>query len=401
MGPLGRQPTGMPRMSVMSEPPAIVQIPRSVMIGSVGRNTGKTEFACSLIRSLARRYPVAAVKVTTIYDGQESCIHGDSGCGVCAAMDREWCFTDELDPTRTKDTSRMLGAGAQPVWWLRVRERSMAHAARELRGLAPEGGILIIESNGIRRISEPDLFFMLGDPARPGMKESAAAVLTDVDVFVSYDGRQFDFDGESLRLDSGRCVFHRDAGAIILAGGRSSRMGTDKRHLHVHGRPLVEHVFAQITGMFGEVLMSVGDVPYDGIPAARQVVDRFGDAGPMGAIASALEESAYDINFVTACDIPSLPLGFINVLLRQARDHQVVVPVDAYGRHEPVFAVYRKSVLPHLRRLLEGGERRVLMLYDHVDTCRVAIPPGIDLRNLNTKADYQAHLAIDRMTERS
>jgi molybdopterin-guanine dinucleotide biosynthesis protein A len=377
----------------MPELPGIMRIPRSVMIGSAGRNTGKTEFACALIRSLAQRHRVFAVKVTTIYEGRVSCIRGDSGCGVCTSMECECLLTEETDTKRAKDTSRMLAAGADRVWWLRVRERSLPEAARELVSLVPEGGVLVIESNSIRRVSEPDLFFMLGDPVRRGMKGSARAVLAEVDQVVLFDGRRFSFDRESVALNSGRCVFPRNAGAIVLAGGQSSRMGTDKRFLDVDGLPLVEHVYGQIAGMFGEVLVSVARLPYPGIPDARQVVDRFGDAGPMGGVASALEESRYNVNFVTACDIPLVPLGFVGSLLRRSRDHQVVVPVDRYGRYEPLFAVYSKSVLPNLRALLQSGERRIRMLYDHVDTCRIDIPSGIDLRNLNTKADYHAYLA--------
>ncbi|MBU8913782.1 MAG: NTP transferase domain-containing protein [Spirochaetales bacterium] len=377
----------------MLEFPGNIRVPQSVMVGSVGRNTGKTEFACALIRSLARRTRVFAVKVTTIYEGRVSCVRGDEGCGVCTSMDCEWLLTEEFNKDRAKDTSRMLAAGADRVWWLRVREGSLADAARELTRLIPEGGVLVFESNSIRRVCEPDLFFMLGDPAVGEVKESARSALKEVDRVVAFDGRSFNFDVESVALKIGRCVYPRDAGAIVLAGGRSSRMGTDKRLLNIDGLPLVEHVYRRLEGTVGEVLVSVAGAACPGIPGARRIVDRFGNAGPMGGVASALEQSRYDVNFVTACDIPAVPLGFIGSLLRRSRNHQVVVPVDEAGRYEPLFAVYSKSVLPRLRRLLEDGERRIRMLYDQVDTCRIDIPPGIDLRNLNTKADYRAYLA--------
>lgn len=377
----------------MLEFPGIIQIPQSVMIGSTGRNTGKTEFACAMIRSLSRRCRVFAVKVTTIYEGRISCIRGDEGCGVCTSMDSECLLTEELDSGRPKDTSRMLAAGAEHVWWLRVRERSLADGARELAGLVPADGVLVFESNSIRRVCEPDLFFMLGDLTRGRIKESARSALKDVDRIVAFDGRDFDFDVESVTPALSRCVFPLDAGAILLAGGRSSRMGTDKRLLDVDGLPLVEHVYRQIQGMFGEVLLSLAGAPCPGIPDARRVADRFGNAGPMGGVASALEQSVHNINFVTACDIPSIPLGFVQSMLRRSGNHQIVVPVDKNGRYEPLFAVYSKSVLPRMRRLLESGERRIRMLFDKVNTSRIDIPVGIDLRNLNTKADYLAYLA--------
>ena len=377
----------------MLEFPGIIRIPQSVMIGSVGRNTGKTEFACTMIRSLLRHHRVFAVKVTTIYEGRVSCVRGNGGCGVCTAMDRELLLTEETDRHRAKDTSRMLAAGAERVWWLRVRESSLDDAARELTRLVPEGGILVFESNSMRRVCEPDLFFMLGDPARDEVKDSARSNLGDVDRMVTFDGHSFNFDPECVRLKFGRCVYPREIGAILLAGGQSSRMGTDKRFLDINGLPLIEHVYRQLEGTFGEVLVSVGEEVPPGIPGDRHITDRFGDAGPMGGVASALEESRYETNFVTACDIPSIPLGFVQTLLRRSPDHEIVVPVDKAGRHEPLFAVYSRNLLPRLRTLLEAGEQRIRMLYDQVDTCRVTIPSGIDLRNLNTKADYRAHLA--------
>jgi len=245
----------------------------------------------------------------------------------------------------------------------------------------------------MRRVCEPDLFFMLGDPEHSEVKESARSALGDVDRMVTFDGHSFSFDLESVGLRFGRCVYPRQIGAILLAGGRSSRMGTDKRFLDIDGLPLVEHVYRQLEGTFGEVLLSVGEGVPPGIPGARHVADRFGDAGPMGGVASALEESRYEVNFVTACDIPSVPLGFVQTLLRRSADHEIVVPVDKTGRYEPLFALYSRSVLPRLHALLEAGERRIRMLYDEADTCRVTIPSGIDLRNLNTKADYRAYLA--------
>ena len=376
----------------MPDFPGTIRVPRSVMIGSTARNTGKTEFACALIRSLGRNHPVHAAKVTTIYEGRTTCVRGGEGCGVCTSMEGDLMITEELDRERSKDTSRMLAAGAERVWWLRVREGCVAAAAHGLAGMVPPGGVLVFESNSLRKVCEPDLFFMLGNPAR-GIKESARAVLNDADRIVASDGSCFDFEPENVSLSSGRCVFPRDAGAIVLAGGRSTRMGTDKRFLDIDGLPLVEHVYRQLAGTFPEILLSVADESGPAFPFARRVTDRHGDAGPMGGVASALEASVHETNFVTACDIPSIPIGFVQAMLRLSRHHQVVVPVDGSGRYEPLFAVYSKTVLPPLLRLLKNGERRIRMLYDLVDTCRVTLPAGTDIRNLNTKDDYLSFMA--------
>jgi len=363
------------------------------MVGSTGRNTGKTEFACALIRSLKERYRVHAVKITTIYDGCTTCIRGDDGCGVCTSMKGELRISAERHSGGGKDTARMLAAGAEKVWWLRVRERSLADAARALLPLVPEDGILVFESNSIRRVCEPDLFFMLGDSGRPEVKESARAALKYVDRMVDFDGETFDFSPESVTLNNGRCVYPHDAAAVILAGGRSSRMGSDKRYLDIEGIPLVEHVYRQLDAGFSRVFLSVADEAVPGLPSDCQIPDEYPGSGPMGGVISVLGESDFEINFVTACDIPWIPMSLVQEMIRLAQNHDIVVPVDRNGRYETLFAVYSKSILPQMRELLEGGERRIRMLYDMVDTCYVDLSQWIDLKNLNTREDYLAYLA--------
>ncbi len=363
------------------------------MVGSTGRNTGKTEFACALIRSLKERYTVHAVKITTIYDGCTTCIRGDEGCGVCTSMKGELRLNEELRPGGKKDTSRMLEAGAERVWWLRVRERSLADAAKELTELVPEDGILVFESNSIRRVCEPDLFFMLGSPENAEVKESAKAVFGEVDRMVAFDGKTFDFNIGSISLKNGRCVYPHNAAAVLLAGGQSSRMGSDKRYLDIEGAPLVEHVYNQLDASFAEVLLSVAGTPVPGLPDTRQIPDRYPDTGPLGGVASALEKSEFMVNFVTACDIPYIPIFLVQKMLRLSKHYQIVVPVNRSGKLETLFAVYSRAVLPLMKELLGGGERRIRMLYDKVDTCYVDIPLWMNLRNLNTREDYQAYLA--------
>jgi len=308
-------------------------------------------------------------------------------------MKGELRLNEELRQDRNKDTSRMLTAGAEKVWWLRVREGSLADAAKELATLVPEDGILVFESNSIRRVCEPNLFFMLGSPENTEVKESAKAAFGEVDRMVAFDGESFDFNPESVRLKNGRCVYPRDAAAVLLAGGHSSRMGSDKRYLDIKGTPLIEHIYNQLDDSFARVLLSVAGEPVPGLPSDCQIPDRYPDTGPMGGVASVLEESDFHINFVTACDIPYIPVSLVQEMLRLSKRYDIVVPVDSNGKLETLFAVYSRAVLPLMKELLKGGERRIRMLYDRVDTCYVDIPLWLNLRNLNTRADYLAYLA--------
>lgn len=373
-----------------------VRLTRSILVGATGTNAGKTEFATRLIGDLAQREPVHAVKVTTIYDTGGSCARGGKGCGVCTRMPCEMLLEEEPQSDREltgrdKDTTRMLRAGAQRVWWLRVREEALAEAPAALANLVPESGVLVIESNAIRRVVEPDLFFMVcgravaegeADPRR--IKPSARAVMEDADLLVTAD--------ESLSpawVGSSRCGMILPATAVVLAGGRSTRMGTDKRFLRLQGLPLVERGYRQLRPYFAEVLISAreGEEVLPGVP---HIADEEPGSGPIGAVASVLSRAAHERCLVAACDIPTIPMDLVQHMLRRARTHDVVVPVTPDGRHESLFAIYNRGTLSRLRELMRSGERRIRMLYPLVRTCRVEIPPGM-LQNLNTREQFAAY----------
>ena len=98
------------------------QRPDILMIGATGRNTGKTTFACEVIRRYSGRHAVvgANAKVTTIADRRGPCPRGGQGCGVCSSLAGDYQITEERAEAGGKDTQRMLAAGAHRAYWLRV-----------------------------------------------------------------------------------------------------------------------------------------------------------------------------------------------------------------------------------------------------------------------------------------
>ncbi len=182
------------------------------------------------------------------------------------------------------------------------------------------------------------------------------------------------------------------ATAILLAGGRSRRMGRDKRRLDVGGTSLVEDAFRRLSALFAEVLVSVGTSEIL-VPGARHVQDAHDRAGPLGAVVTAMGHAAHETVFVMACDIPDPPVDFIKDLMSRAGDYDVVVPVDDEGRYETLFAVYHRGMLPLLRSLLDAGEKRIRRAYPRVSTREVKIPRDVTLRNLNTPDDLREYLS--------
>lgn len=183
-----------------------------------------------------------------------------------------------------------------------------------------------------------------------------------------------------------------DAAAIILAGGISRRMHSDKSMLPIGGIPMVEHIHRQLQPHFKQTLVSANDVDKYAFLGVRIVPDSIQGQGPLMGIASALEASEYDLNFVTACDMPEVNMALVRRMLREAEGFDAVVPTTQ-GRIEPLFAVYRKSVIGPFRDTLAQGKRRIR---DAFDGCRVNyldITEDNPLENLNTREDYDGFIS--------
>jgi molybdopterin-guanine dinucleotide biosynthesis protein A len=106
-------------------------------------------------------------------------------------------------------------------------------------------------------------------------------------------------------------------------------------------------------------------------------------------IASALEVSSNELNFVAACDIPHIELKDIRRIISEAINSQadIVVPIAGDGKYEPLFAVYRKSALKAINNVLASGERKISDVFTLCNVKKVNL--GRSLVNLNTTAEYE------------
>ena len=368
-----------------------LRVPGMIIIGSAGRNSGKTDLACALISELKQSAPVIGLKVSTIYGDGRVCLRGNTGCGVCVSLEGDFCITEEDSPTRQKDTGRMLAAGADRVYWLQVREGHLSEGLDAFLALRRADEAVVCESNGLRTVCEPDLFLMMRSATGTDLKSSAEAVIHLADRVVNYDGEQFDFNINGVRRIDGIFLWTDDAAAVLLAGGESSRMGADKRFLEIEGEQLIARGYRRLAAMFDNVMVSVGRGGSNSpalAPNLKVVTDGVDGAGPVGGIIAALESSDKEINLVVACDIPDIPAALVRALLIEARRHDIAVPRYSNGSIEPLLAAYRTSTLPVFRAMLARAERQPRVAFGAVDTCYVDMNPSWRLTNLNTPADY-------------
>ena len=183
---------------------------------------------------------------------------------------------------------------------------------------------------------------------------------------------------------------------VILAGGESRRMGSDKALLPLAGARFVDHVYRAFTALFDEVLIVTNSPDlYADLPC-RKVPDFFLGQGSLAGIHAGLSRARHDKIFVADCDMP-----FINpALVRRICDHagraDVVIPRSETG-HEPLHAVYDRRCLGGMRELLEAGRRRIVGFFPRVkvEELPAAVwhdldPEGLSFRNINTPEEYFA-----------
>jgi len=188
--------------------------------------------------------------------------------------------------------------------------------------------------------------------------------------------------------------------AWVLAGGRSSRMGTDKALLEIEGQPLVLRVADRLAEVCGSVaIIGEGTLSNPGQYAnlgLRVVPDSFPGLGPLAGIEAALAATSAEANLIAACDMPSLDASALEALFAAGGD--CAVPRHADGRIEPLCAVYHRRIHARVRELLESGIRGV------TEALRLLETGGFALRyvqvtardtfaNLNTPEDLARYRA--------
>ena len=191
-------------------------------------------------------------------------------------------------------------------------------------------------------------------------------------------------------------------GGIVLAGGKSTRMGTSKALLPFGPETMLQRVVR----LLGDVVTPIVVVAAAGqeLPELPPHVivtrDEREGRGPLEGLRAGLAAlpSSIDEAYVTSCDVPLLVTGFVRQMFELARGFDIAV-MEIDGFPHPLSAVYRRSTLPHVEALLAQERLRPVFLFGAVSTRRVrpeeitADPELKTLRNLNTPQDYEQALA--------
>jgi FdhD protein len=181
---------------------------------------------------------------------------------------------------------------------------------------------------------------------------------------------------------------------VILAGGESRRMGSDKSLLPIRGARFIDHVYRRLSELFEEVIIVTNSPTlYDGIPC-RKVPDIYHAQGSLAGIHSGICHARHERVFVVACDMPFVDPDVVRHICARADGADVVIPVGEQGC-EPLHALYGKSCLPPMENALDAGQKRIIAFFPHVKVTEIgarelsALDPGeLSFRNINTPQEY-------------
>ncbi|MDX8338341.1 molybdenum cofactor guanylyltransferase [Draconibacterium sp. IB214405] len=153
---------------------------------------------------------------------------------------------------------------------------------------------------------------------------------------------------------------------IILAGGKSKRMGTDKALLELDGETLLQRSINLCKPFSSELLISSNHQSHTTF-GYRVVEDEIKNCGPIGGIYSCLKQSSNDWNLVLSVDAAYVDSNFLEFLLSNTGDSDAVVPFTEKGA-EPLIALYNKSMCPTMEIKLKSGDYRMQNLLKEANT---------------------------------
>ncbi len=269
-----------------------------------------------------------------------------------------------------------------------------------LRGVDLSGAILATSGRVSSEMAAKGAALGVGLIAsRTSPTDMAAEICEDAGIaLLGYvRGRRFNVYARPERLSvPAACDPIADVTGVILAGGSSTRMGSNKALLPYQGATFIESIHRRMAAIFRDVIV-VTNTPdvYQFIPCPR-VRDIIPGLGGLSGIHAALRHAGSEHVFVVACDMPSVSGDLVRCMVAAREGYDAVIPESATGL-EPLCAVYGKGALPAIEEALESGCGKVVSILSKVrvktlprDEVALVDPGFLSFRNINTPGDYYA-----------
>jgi len=180
---------------------------------------------------------------------------------------------------------------------------------------------------------------------------------------------------------------------IVLAGGKSSRMGKDKSLLVYGGKPLITYAIDALRPLCGKVIINSNHAVYD-FTGCEVWPDELPVQAPMIGIYSCLKRSASKWNMVLSCDMPMVSASLIEWLWLHKSESDMVIPVHDGACMEPLCGLYSKTTLPLLEEKILSGDYSLQRFIGQASASLLEIGPHLDVYspnlflNINTEEDF-------------
>ena len=178
---------------------------------------------------------------------------------------------------------------------------------------------------------------------------------------------------------------------IILAGGKSTRMGTDKGLLMLNGKTFISHICESLKPITGDNIIIVSsNTDYDFLGYTR-IEDLISDKGPVGGIYTGLKHSKTKMNIVLSVDVPFVTSDLLEWLLIMHADSFMVTQLQENDKTTPLIAVYDRSMRIILGEAIAGNQLKLRSVVEEVDHQTLEVPEKWSRQtlNINTQEDYQ------------
>ncbi|MEX2446647.1 MAG: molybdenum cofactor guanylyltransferase [Dehalococcoidia bacterium] len=194
--------------------------------------------------------------------------------------------------------------------------------------------------------------------------------------------------------------------AVVLAGGRSQRMGRDKATVPLAGRSLLQWTIEAVADVRGLVEVVLVLAPRQETPRVtcavplRIVRDTTGAEGPLVALIAGVEAASAPVALVLGCDTPFVRPALLHLLVEEARSHSAVIPI-VEGRVQPLCSAVRRDALPALAAAVTSGARAASAVADIPGTrlldeeaWRATDPRGLSFIGVNTPEELAEASAV-------
>ena len=184
------------------------------------------------------------------------------------------------------------------------------------------------------------------------------------------------------------------ASGVLLAGGKSSRMGTNKALLRfASGETVIERIVSRLRPLCADLLVVTNTPAEYEFLSLPMFPDAYPGSSSLGGIYTGLLHAGSDRALVLSCDLPLVNTGLLEYLLALPFDYDLLMPFIA-GRQQPLHAIYARTCLPAMQTQIESGDLKIIRLLDtlraHLVTEAGLQPEWLtSFRNMNTPGDWE------------